>query len=83
MQNWAYSRIASPKLSASSKPNKSYSRGCVAEAPTREAEGALRTYASSLRHLLTHERKLKEDAVAKRAKQNSRAGAQRPNCLPG
>jgi hypothetical protein len=27
----------------------------VAGAPTREAEGALRTYASSLMHLLAHE----------------------------
>ena len=74
MQNWAYSRIASPKLSASSKPNKSYSRSCVAEAPTRAAAGALRTYASSLRHVLTHERKLKEDAAAKKGKTKLKSG---------
>jgi hypothetical protein len=36
----------------------------VAGAPTREAEGALRTYASSLMHLLAHERK--EEAEAKK-----------------
>jgi hypothetical protein len=34
--------------------------------PTREAEGALRTYVSSLMHLLAHERKIKEEAKAKR-----------------
>jgi hypothetical protein len=42
----------------------------VAGAPTREAEGALRTYASSLMHLLVHEQKLQEEALAKRAKRN-------------
>jgi hypothetical protein len=49
----------------------------VVEAPTRVAEGALRTLASSLRHLLIHERKLKEDAAAKKVKRNSRAHAQK------
>lgn len=34
--------------------------------PTREAEAVLRTYASSLKHLLAHERKMKEDAKAKK-----------------
>ena len=34
--------------------------------PTRDAEGALRTYASSLMHLLGHERKMREEAKAKR-----------------
>jgi hypothetical protein len=38
-----------------------------------DAEGALRAYASSLMHLLAHERKLREEAEAKRAKRNSRA----------
>jgi hypothetical protein len=38
----------------------------VAQAPTREAEAALRTYASSLMHLLAHQRKLKEEAEAKK-----------------
>jgi hypothetical protein len=33
---------------------------------TYEAEGALRTYASSLMHLLSHEQKMKEEAKAKR-----------------
>jgi hypothetical protein len=33
--------------------------------PTHEAEGALRTYVSSLMHLLVHESKLKEEAEAK------------------
>jgi hypothetical protein len=36
--------------------------------PTREAEGALRTYASSLMHLLAHERKMREEAKAKKGK---------------
>jgi hypothetical protein len=34
--------------------------------PTAEAEGALRTYASSLVHLLTRERRMREDAEAKK-----------------
>jgi hypothetical protein len=33
----------------------------VAGAPTHEAEGALRTYASSLMYLLAYERKFKEE----------------------
>jgi hypothetical protein len=33
---------------------------------THEAEGALRTYASSLMHLLSHDRKMREEAKAKR-----------------
>jgi hypothetical protein len=38
----------------------------VAGAPTHDAEGALRTYASSLMHLLAHEQKLQEEALAKK-----------------
>ena len=38
----------------------------VAGTPTRQAEGALRTYASSLMHLLAHEQKLQEEALAKK-----------------
>jgi hypothetical protein len=38
----------------------------IARAPTHEAEGALRTYASSLMHLLAHEGKLKAEAKAKK-----------------
>src|SRR5262245_33402700 len=34
--------------------------------PTREAEGALRTYVSALTHLLAHEERLKAEARAKR-----------------
>ena len=34
--------------------------------PTREAEGALRTYVSALMHLLAHEKKLKLEAQAKK-----------------
>jgi len=34
--------------------------------PTREAEGALRTYVSALTHLLAHEERLKVEARAKR-----------------
>jgi hypothetical protein len=34
--------------------------------PTHEAEGALRTYASSLLHLLAHEQKMKEENDAKK-----------------
>jgi hypothetical protein len=51
----------------------------VAKAPTREAEGALRTYASSLMHLVAHKRKLKEEAEAKKAKRNSKVGTQKLN----
>lgn len=36
--------------------------------PTVEAEGMLRTYANSLTHLLDHERRMREDAQAKRVK---------------
>jgi hypothetical protein len=46
----------------------------VAKAPTREAEGALQTYASSLMHLLAHERKLKEQAVAKKGETKLKTG---------
>jgi hypothetical protein len=46
----------------------------VAGAPTHEAEGALRTYASSLTHLLAHERKLKEEAEAKKGETKLRGG---------
>jgi hypothetical protein len=34
--------------------------------PTRETEGALRTYVSALMHLLAHEKKLKLEAQAKK-----------------
>jgi hypothetical protein len=34
--------------------------------PTADAEDALHTYASSLMHLLTHERKMREDTEAKK-----------------
>jgi hypothetical protein len=34
--------------------------------PTSEAEGVLRTYVSSLTHLLDHERRMREDAKAKK-----------------
>jgi len=34
--------------------------------PTREAEGALRTYVSALTHLLAHEERLKVEAREKR-----------------
>jgi hypothetical protein len=46
----------------------------VAGAPTREAEGALRTYASSLMHLLAYERKLKEEAEAKKGETKLKSG---------
>ena len=46
----------------------------VAGAPTREAEGALRTYASSLMHLLAHERKLQEKAEAKKGETKLKGG---------
>jgi hypothetical protein len=43
-------------------------------APTHEAEGALRTYASSLMHLLAHECKLKEKAEAKKGEPKLKRG---------
>ena len=46
----------------------------VAGAPTHEAEGALRTYASSLMHLLAHERKLKEEAEARKGETKLKGG---------
>ena len=48
----------------------------VSGRPTLEAEGTLRTYASSLMHLLAHERKMKEEAKAKK-------GEVRKKKLPG
>jgi hypothetical protein len=46
----------------------------VAGAPTQEAEGALRTYASSLMHLLAHEDKLKEETEAKKGETKLKGG---------
>jgi len=46
----------------------------VAGAPTHEAEGALRTYASSLMHLLAHEQKLREEALAKKGETKLKGG---------
>jgi hypothetical protein len=46
----------------------------VAGAPTHEAEGALRTYASSLMHLLAHEGKLKAEAEAKKGETKLKGG---------
>jgi hypothetical protein len=46
----------------------------VAGAPTHEAEGALRTYASSLMHLLAYEQKLKEEALAKKGETKLKGG---------
>jgi hypothetical protein len=42
--------------------------------PTHEAEGALRTYASSLMHLLVHEQKLKEEARAQKSETKLKGG---------
>ena len=42
--------------------------------PTREAEGALRTYASSLMHLLAYEQKLKEEALARKGETKLKGG---------
>ena len=46
----------------------------VAGAPTRDAEGALRTYTSSLTHLLAHEQKLQEQALAKKGETKLKGG---------
>jgi hypothetical protein len=46
----------------------------IAGAPTHKAEDALRTYASSLMHLLAHERKLIEEAEAKRGQTKPKSG---------
>ena len=39
----------------------------VAGVPTREDENVLRTYASSLKHLLAHQRKLKKETEAEKS----------------
>ena len=39
---------------------------CVAGVPTHEDERVLRTYISSLKHLLAHQRKLKKECEAKK-----------------
>lgn len=41
--------------------------------PTLEAEAAPRTCASSLMHVLNHERRMKEEAKAKRGKTRKKA----------
>jgi hypothetical protein len=46
----------------------------AAGAPTREAEGALRIYASSLMHLLAHERKSREETEAKKGETKLKGG---------
>ena len=46
----------------------------VEGAPTHEAEGALRIYASSLMHLLAHEQKLKEEARAQKGETKLKGG---------
>jgi ubiquinone biosynthesis protein UbiJ len=46
----------------------------VAGAPTHKAECALRTYASSLTHLLAYERKLKEEAEATKGETKLKGG---------
>jgi hypothetical protein len=42
--------------------------------PAQEVEGALRTYASSLMHLLAHEHRLKEEAAAKKGETKLKGG---------
>ena len=46
----------------------------IAGAPTHEAEGTLRTYASSLMHLLAHEGRLKAEAEAKKGESKLKGG---------
>ena len=46
----------------------------VAGAPPHEAECALRTYASSLTHLLAYERELKEEAEATKGETKLKGG---------
>ena len=46
----------------------------IAGVSTHEAEGALRTYASSLMHLLAHEQKLKAEALAKKGQTKLKGG---------
>jgi hypothetical protein len=46
--------------------------------PTREAEGALRTYASSLMHLLAHEEKMKNEAKAKKGETRKKKSKPKP-----
>ena len=46
----------------------------AAGAPTDEAEGTLRTYASSLMHLLAYERKLKDEAEATKGETKLKGG---------
>jgi hypothetical protein len=46
----------------------------IVGAPTHEAEGALRTYASSLMHLSAYESKLKAEAEAKKGETKLKGG---------
>ena len=46
----------------------------IAGVSTHEAEGALRTYVSSLMHLLAHEQKLREEALAKKGETKLKGG---------
>ena len=46
----------------------------IAGVSTHEAEGALRTYTSSLMHLLAHEQKLKAEALAKKGQTKLKGG---------
>jgi hypothetical protein len=46
--------------------------------PTREAEGALRTYVSSLMHLLAHEDKIKNEAKAKKGETRKKKAKSKP-----
>ena len=56
-------------------PNKScLSSFAWQEGPTHEAECALRTYASSLTHLLAYERKLKEEAEEQKGETKLKGG---------
>jgi hypothetical protein len=58
-RNWLCFQIKSPRLDVSSMRNKRcFEKLRTARAPTHEAEGALRTFASSLMHLLAYEQKL-------------------------
>jgi hypothetical protein len=50
----------------------------IGEEPTREAESALRTYVSSLMHLLAHEDKMKNEAKVKKGETRKKKSKPKP-----
>jgi len=73
--------MVSLKLDVSSTRNRCCLRGFALPERPRVRKSALRTYISSLTHLLAHESRLIEEAEAKKAKPNSKAGTKKRRCV--